>query len=137
MRWLLIRWALAAAALFVTVRLFSDQGLAFSQPGWWLPFKLVLLLGLFNALVRPLLFLLKLATFPLMILTLGLSSLGLSLLFNAAGLFLADRLNWGLEIGGEHPVLTAFYAALTMSVLNAVFSLIAASGRRLARGAAA
>ena len=134
---LLMRWALAALALYATVTIYSARGLAFSEPGWWIPFKLALLLGLVNALVRPLLFLVKLATFPLTILTLGLSSLALSLIFNVASLFLADYLGWGLTIGGDHPFLTAFYAALTLSVLNAIFSVLVRSGRRLARKAMA
>ena len=132
---LLIRWALASLALLLTVHLYAGQGFGFTEQAWWIPVKVTLLLGLVNALVRPLVFLVKLVTLPMTLLTLGLWSLLISLLFNVLALFLVSYFHWGLQIGGDHPVITAFLAAITLSILNMVLSMVFASGRWLTRRA--
>ena len=78
-----------------------------------------LVLGLLNAFVKPVVWLL---TLPLTILTLGLFSLILNLLM----FWLADRLVPGLSIGGGLLGLVA--AALGVSVVSSVVSRVAKFG---------
>lgn len=77
MRNVLIRWFLNAFALWLTAQL--NIGVSFARPGLWPVLIAALVLGLVNAVVRPVMILL---TLPLTLLTLGLFLLvvnGLSL----------------------------------------------------------
>jgi putative membrane protein len=67
---LIVRWAVAALALFVAERLID--GITVSGNAWVAFAAMAVVLGLVNALVRPLL---KLLSCPLIILTLGLFTL--------------------------------------------------------------
>lgn len=103
----LLRWLISAVALWITVQL--DIGLFMQTPGV-LPLLLTaLVLGLVNAVVRPLMVLL---TLPLTLLTLGL----FLLVVNALAIAIVAVLTplgvtgfWGALVG-----------ALVLTVINAV-----------------
>jgi putative membrane protein len=85
---LLIRWAISAFSLFVAA--WMVPGIYVADRGWAVFAVMAVILGLVNAVIRPIL---KLLTCPLIVLTLGLFTLvinGLTLWFSAAlanGLF--------------------------------------------------
>jgi putative membrane protein len=84
---LLIRWVISGLALFVAAWLVP--GIAVEGDGWVVYAVMAVILGLVNAIVRPLL---KLLTCPLILLTLGL----FVLVINGITLWLASSLavNW-------------------------------------------
>lgn len=106
---LLIRWALNAAALWLTVQL--DVGLSLSRDGLGPLLIAALVLGLVNAVVRPVMIVL---TLPLTFLTLGLFLLlvnGLAIAIVAALTPLAVSGFWG-----------AVFGALVLTLISAVLS---------------
>lgn len=111
---LLLRWLLNALALWVTVEL--DVGLYMTQSGLWPILLTALVLGLVNAIVRPIMVLL---TLPLTILTLGLFLLvvnALAIAVVAVLTPLAVTGFWGALLG-----------ALVLTVISAILSRLIAS----------
>lgn len=115
---LLIRWAISALSLFTAAWLVPgihvDDG-----RGWVVYAIMAFVLGLANALIRPLL---KLLTCPLILLTLGL----FTLVINALTLLIASALaNNFLKVGffvdGFMP---AFWGAIIVSVVSVVLNAI-------------
>ena len=104
---LLIRWALNAVALWLTVQL--NVGLSMSRDGLGPLLAAALVLGLVNAVVRPVMVVL---TLPLTFLTLGL----FLLVVNAAVFGLAAALVSGFRVRN-------FWAALVGSVLLSLLNL--------------
>ncbi|GAC1605742.1 MAG: phage holin family protein [Ramlibacter sp.] len=105
-----LQWALTGVSLWLASRLF--KGLKFDTPG-----SLVvsaLLLGLANAIVKPLLILL---TLPLTLVTFGL----FILVINALMLLLVAALIKGFRVSGFW---TAFFASLFISVLSIVVGAV-------------
>ena len=113
---ILVRWVIAALALFAAAWLIP--GIDIDGTGWLVCALMAVVLGLVNALVRPLL---KLLTCPLILLTLGL----FTLVINAMTFLLASRLAQSLGIGfyvdGFWP---AFWGALIVSIVTVVLSAI-------------
>ena len=110
----LLHWAITAFALWVASHLF--KGLRFDGAGaLWVA---ALLLGLANAVVRPLLVLL---TLPLTLITFGL----FLLVINALVLMLVARLVRGFHLDGFW---TAFSAGLFMSLLSLVLGAFILGG---------
>jgi putative membrane protein len=108
---LLIRWAIGAVALYLTVLLGQQLGfeLGFSGKGVEsiiAAFIAVLGLTLVNALIRPLV---KMLTLPLSCITFGL----FGLVINALMFYLVGELNIGLRVDG-------FIAALFGSVVTSI-----------------
>lgn len=113
---LLLRWLLNALALWVTVEL--DVGLYLTQSGLGPILISALVLGLVNALVRPVMVLL---TLPLTVLTLGLFLLvvnALAIAIVAVLTPLAVTGFWGAVVG-----------ALVLSIISAVLSALVAGER--------
>jgi putative membrane protein len=113
---LLIRWAISALSLFSAAWLIPgihvDDG-----RGWVVYAIMAVVLGLANALVRPLLTLL---TCPLIMLTLGL----FTLVINALTLLIASAVanNWlqvGFYVDGFWP---AFWGAIIVSIVSIVLN---------------
>ncbi|AVS90571.1 hypothetical protein C8246_00360 [Paracidovorax avenae] len=100
----LLHWAITAFALWVASHVF--KGLRFGSTGALV--VAALLLGLANAVVRPLLVVL---TLPLTLLTFGL----FLLVINALVLMLVSKLVSGFHIDGFW---TAFWASIFMSLLS-------------------
>jgi putative membrane protein len=114
---LLVRWVIAALALFVAAWLVP--GIAVDGNGWVVYAAMAVILGLVNAIVRPLL---KLLTCPLILLTLGL----FVLVINALTLLLASSMavNWfnvGFYVDGFWP---AFLGGLIVSVVTVILSAL-------------
>lgn len=110
----LLRVLITAAALWVAVRLVPGV----RHDGGALSLMAVsLVLGVLNALVRPVL---RLLSCPLLILTLGL----FTLVINAFILWLTSALSHGLGIGFHVSGLgAAFWGALVVSVVSILLSI--------------
>jgi len=108
---LLIRWAVSSLSLFVAAWLVP--GIHAEKNSWALFAVMAIILGLVNAIVRPLL---KLLSCPLVILTLGL----FVLVINGITLWLASyiAINW-FHVGFYvHGFWAAFWGALVVSVVS-------------------
>ena len=124
---LLVRWVIVSLALFAAAWLIP--GIHVEGTAWIVYAVMALILGLVNAVVRPLL---KFLTCPLIILTLGL----FTLIINTATLWASSwvAVNWlgigfhiqGFETGSLYvaPFWTAFLGALVVSVVTAVLSAL-------------
>lgn len=110
---LLMRWAITAFALFCAAWLVP--GISVDSGGWVIYAVMAVILGLVNAVVRPVL---KLLTCPLILLTLGL----FTLVINAVTLWLSSQIavNWfNLNF-----TVRSFWAALLGSVIVSVVSVL-------------
>jgi putative membrane protein len=103
---MLIKWIISAGLLYLMTRIFSG----FVIDGVVTALIAAAVLGLVNAVVKPLMHLISL---PITIITLGL----FSLVINALSLMLAAWLVPGFSISGFW---TAFFAAILLSLLNAI-----------------
>ena len=114
---LVIRWLIAALALFLAA--WIVPGIEVAPNAWWIYAVMAVILGLVNALVRPVL---KLLSCGLIILTLGL----FTLVINALTLWLASSIavNWfhvDFHVRGFWP---AFWGALIVSIATVVMSVL-------------
>lgn len=114
---LLIRWVIASLALFVAAWLVP--GIRVEGNAWIVYAAMAIILGLVNAVVRPLL---KLLTCPLILLTLGL----FTLVINGLTLWLASEIavHWfhvGFYVDGFW---SAFLGALIVSVVTVILSAL-------------
>jgi len=114
---LLIRWIISALALFAAAWLVP--GIAVEGNGWVVYAVMAVILGLVNAIVRPLL---KLLTCPLILLTLGL----FVLVINGITLWLASSIaiNWfnvGFYVDGFW---SALLGALIVSIVTVILSAL-------------
>ena len=113
---LLVRWVSAALALFVAAWLLP--GIEVEGSGWVAYAVMAVVLGLVNAVIKPLL---KLLTCPLIILTLGL----FTLVINGITFLLASRaaewLGVSFRVDG---FLTAFLGALIVSIITVILSAL-------------
>ena len=113
----IIRWVINVIALYVAIWLLEGR---INYHGAWTGILwLALIIGLLNALVRPLL---KFLTCPLIILTLGL----FTLVINAAMFWLASVVgqSFGFGLTISEPVWwNAFLGALVVSIVSVVLSI--------------
>ena len=107
---LLLRWAINAIALVALPYVVSSIEVA--SFGWALAAALVI--GLVNALIRPVLFVL---TLPVTLLTLGL----FTFVVNALCFWLAGSLFAGFHVAGFWP---AFWGAIVYSILSWALSAL-------------
>jgi putative membrane protein len=114
---LLVRWALNALALWLTVSLVG--GLSIASGGLWPLLVAALVIGLVNAVVRPVMVLL---TLPVTLLTFGL----FLLVVNGLALAVAAAIS-PLDIAGFG---SAVWGALVLSIVSAVLSRLFADPRR-------
>jgi putative membrane protein len=120
---LLIRWLIAALALFLAA--WIVPGIEVAPSAWWIYAVMAVVLGLVNALLRPLL---KLLSCGLIILTLGL----FTLVINGLTLWLSSSIavNWfhvGFYVRGFW---AAFLGALIVSVATVILSALFKDGKR-------
>jgi putative membrane protein len=115
MKKLLLRWLINALAIWVAIEIVPGIR---SEGGWTVIAAVALILGLANALVKPLL---KLLTCPLILATLGL----FTLIINAAIFWLtgwlAGRLGLSFQVAGFWP---AFWGGLIVSIVSVILSLL-------------
>ena len=110
----LIHWAITALSLWIASYLF--RGLKFDTTGALV--VSALLLGLANAVVKPLLIVL---TLPLTLLTFGL----FLLVINALMILLVSALVRGFKVSGFW---TAFFASIFISLLSIAIGALVSSG---------
>ncbi len=110
-----LRWAINAIALYVAVQIVSGINYEGSWTGLlWL----ALIIGLLNALVRPVL---KLLTFPLIILTLGLFTVVINTIVLMLTSSIGQAFNLGLTVDGFW---SALLGSIVISIVSVVLSLI-------------
>ncbi len=114
---LLLRWAITALSLFVDAWLVP--GIRVEEEGWTVFAVMAVILGLVNAVIRPVL---KLLSCPLIILTLGL----FVLVINGITLRLASAIavNWfhvGFYVDGFW---AAFLGALIVSIVSMILTAL-------------
>lgn len=114
---LLIRWAIAAAALWVAAWLVP--GIEVDGSGIWLYAAMAIILGLVNALVRPVM---KFLSCPLILLTAGL----FVLVINALSLWLASWIaqNWFHVSFVVHGFWAAFLGSLILSIVTVILTAV-------------
>ena len=110
-----LRWAINAIALYVAVQFVA--GINF-EGSWTGLLWLALIIGLLNALVRPVL---KLLTFPLIILTLGLFTVVINTIVLMLTSSIGQAFNLGLTVDGFW---SAFLGSIVISLVSVVLSLI-------------
>lgn len=110
MKGLLLRWLASVAALLIVAHTVPGVRVA----GTWAILTAPILIGFVNATLGALL---KLLSFPVTILTLGLSSL----VINALMMMLAARLIDGFSVDG---FVSAFFGSILLSITNWVLRLI-------------
>ncbi len=120
MRHLLIRWAILAVAIVIAVAITDGIDVNGGVGGYIL---VAAVLGLVNALVRPIV---RLFSLPITIATLGL----FSLIINALMLLLAAALSSVLSIEGFG---TAIVGALVISVVSALLNWLVIDRRKARR----
>ena len=113
---LLIRWIVSTLALFAAAYLIP--GIRVEDPNAWMVYAMMaLILGLVNAVIRPIL---KLLSCPLIILTLGI----FVLVINGASFLLAARIAEALGVGFYvDGFLSALLGALIVSVISIFFNI--------------
>ena len=120
---LIIRWMVSTLALFAAA--YFIPGIRVEDPNAWMVYGLMaLILGLVNAVIRPLL---KLMSCPLIILTLGMFVLiinGVSFLLAAR---IAEALGIGFYVDGFVP---ALLGALIVSVISIFFNIFLKDNRK-------
>jgi putative membrane protein len=110
-----VRIIVNTVALWVATRVVS--GIAYSGP-WYGLLLVALVFGVLNAFVRPIL---KLLSFPLVILTLGL----FIFVLNAFMLWLTGAASKALELGfGVAGFWPALWGALVISLINMIMSCL-------------
>lgn len=114
--YLLLRWLLNAVALWLTTEIIP--GISFTEPGLWPILIAALVLGLVNAVVRPIMIVL---TLPLTVLTLGLFLLVVNGL--ALGIVIALTPMASTGFG------TTILAALVLTIISTVLSALIGVGR--------
>jgi|SRR5579871_525377 len=112
---LLIRWVITSFSLFVAAWLVP--GIRVERSGWTIFAAMAIILGLVNAIVRPIL---KLLTCPMIILTLGL----FVLVINGITLWLASAIavSWfhvGFYVDG---LWSAVLGALIVSIVSVILT---------------
>lgn len=110
-----LRWAINAIALYVAVQFVAGIDFQGQRTGLlWL----ALIIGLLNALVRPIL---KLLTFPLIILTLGLFTVVINTIVLMLTSSIGQAFNLGLTVDGFWP---ALLGSIVISLVSVVLSLL-------------
>ena len=114
---LLIHWLISALALFLAA--WIVPGIEVAPNAWWIYAVMAVVLGLVNALVRPVL---KLLSCGLIIVTMGL----FTLVINALTLWLSSSIavRW-FHVGFHvHGFWAAFWGALIVSVATVILSAL-------------
>jgi putative membrane protein len=110
-----LRWAITVIAIYASVMIVP--GINFVG-GWTGMLWLALIMGLLNALVRPLL---KFLTCPLIILTLGLFTLVINTIIFWLTSIIGQSFGIGIMVDGFW---SAFLGGLVVSVVSIILSLV-------------
>jgi putative membrane protein len=132
---LVVRVLINAAALWVAVQVVPDNLLSFDfGSDWWKLLAVALIFALVNSFIRPIV---KLLSFPISVMTLGL----VSFVINAAMLLLtallSDQLDLGFKVGDFPPNITidtlvgALVGSLIISLVSTLVSIVLSSRKLL------
>jgi len=113
---LLVRWVITALAIFVAALMVP--GIRVTGTAWVAYAAMAIILGLVNALVRPVL---KILTCPLILLTLGLFTLVINGFTFWLSARIANLLGIGFYVDGFWP---AFWGALIVSIISVILSAL-------------
>jgi len=125
MRALLLRWILLSLALWGAASVLPNHMIALRTV--WSALLAVAVIGLLNALVKPVLFLFKIVTFPINFLTLGLFALLVSFVMNVIVFWGVGQWLPGFKVYG---MVAAAAGAAIMSAVNGILALLIADRRR-------
>jgi putative membrane protein len=120
----IIRLLISAVAIWVAVRVVP--GISYAGH-WSMLLAVALVFGALNASVRPIL---KILTFPLLILTLGLFTLVINALMLWLTGWISEVLGFGFQVDGFWP---AFLGGLVVSIVSLALSLLVGEPERPAR----
>ena len=113
-----LRWAINTVAVLAAVWLLRNSGLELQGQPWPSVIVLGLIMGLLNAVVRPIL---KLLTCPLILLTLGLFTLVINIfLFWLAGQ-IGAQFGLGFTASGLAPIV---YGGLIVTVVSVLLTMV-------------
>jgi putative membrane protein len=127
MRAIVLRWVLLSVAVWGTADVLPDRMVKLDQV--WQAALAAAVIGLLNALVKPLMFVFKIVTFPINLLTLGMFGLVVSFVMNMIIFWGVGQWLPGFHV---HGILGAAAGAGIMGVINGV--LIMLTGERRGRG---
>jgi putative membrane protein len=120
----IVQLLINAAALFVALFLVPGLDFAFEPENAWLKFLLVaFIFGLVNTFVRPIL---RILTFPITMITLGLFLLVINALMLLLTDAISDQLGLGLSVAD---FLAALLGAIVISIVGMLLSMVVRTGR--------
>jgi putative membrane protein len=122
----IVQLLINAGALYVAVLLVPNLDFAFDSENAWLKFLLVaFIFGLVNTFVRPLL---RILTFPITMMTLGLFLIVINALMLLLTDAISDELSLGLVVGD---FLAALLGAIIIALVGFVLSLLIGTTRKV------
>ena len=129
---LLVKVLINAVGVFAAIQLIPQIAFDFGND-WWKLLGVALILALVNAYVKPIL---KVLSFPVTLISLGLFSFVLNALLLLLVAFVSDQVGLGFSIGGFPPNFTAdsFVGALLGSIVISIVSIVLSMldrGRRI------
>jgi putative membrane protein len=122
----IIQLLINAGALYVAVLLVPGIDFAFESEGaWWKFLLLAFIFGLVNTFVRPLL---RVLSFPITMVTMGLFLIVINALMLLLTDAISDQLNLGLVVDD---FLAALLGAIVISVVGFVLSMVVGTTRKV------
>jgi putative membrane protein len=122
----IVQLLINAGALYVAVLLVPNLDFAFGPDDAWLKFLLVaFIFGLVNTFVRPVL---RILTFPITMMTLGLFLIVINALMLLLTDVISDELNLGLTVGD---FLAALLGAIIIAVVGFALSMLVGTTRKV------
>ena len=110
-----VKWIMNTIAIMLSVKFV--EGIRYSGE-WWGILIVGLLFGLVNTFIRPLV---KLFTFPLLILTLGIFTFVINAMMLSVTSWLSEKFTLGFQVAGFK---AAFWGALVISITSMVMSFL-------------
>jgi putative membrane protein len=122
----IVQLLINAGALYVAVLLVPNLDFAFGPDDAWLKFLLVaFIFGLVNTFVRPVL---RILTFPITMMTLGLFLIVINALMLLLTDAISDELNLGLTVGD---FLAALLGAIIIAIVGFALSMLIGTTRKV------
>jgi putative membrane protein len=122
----IIQLLINAGALYVAVLLVPDLDFSFEPEGAWLKFLLVaFIFGLVNTFVRPVL---RILTFPITIMTLGIFLIIINALMLLLTGVISAELDLGLTVDG---FLAALLGAIVVAIVGFALSMVIGTTRKV------
>ena len=130
---LIVKVLVNAVGVFAAIQLVPQIKFAFGED-WWKLLAVALILAAVNSYLKPIL---KMLSFPITLMTLGLFALVLNAVLLLLVAFVSTSLGLGFTIGGFPPKFTpdSFFGALLGSIVISVVATLLGmvnSGRRIA-----